>query len=451
MARCTLELGGDLLVAASGGTLDVEYALFDPSDIELSATGPGTIRETGYRTTVGEARARLTNAGLTGALAEQAAAHVVPALARAYARGAAVRHIADRLEAVELFDGRTYDPAAARYAGAWLDTAALASALAAKVAPSRGAIAASVLQGLFLAAALAERPDEAVLLLATAEITAQRRPGERTFRRLQLGDPREWVEGLGAVKGAPRDPASADDGPGRREVQRALRARGQRVPALASRCVALAAALEAREQPARGPLADADLWSLELKLAMGETDGVSERLEAIERQRGRLPATTYLKARVALMAGTEEPRAIAEHVSALSTSMAAFHELQLLAAQAWAAAGDVRRAHAFARDLSENGGACDALRMQAREVLDAAGRAPTAPEGGIPLIPKPPLAPSGTELSVPSSEPPDGGPSSAPSSERWPRGYPRVRSWTADLALPSYRIEPIQGSAAARA
>jgi hypothetical protein len=149
------------------------------------------------------------------------------------------------------------------------------------------------------------------------------------------------------------------------------------------------------------------------------------------------------------MVGSEDPRAIAEHVASLSTSMGAFHELQLLTAQAWAAAGDVRRAHAFARDLSENASACDVLRMQAHEVLDAAGQATTAPEGGVPVIPKPPLAPSGTDVHVAPTDPPpkDGPPSSKPRSDRaWPRGYPQIRSWSADMALPSFRVEPARGA-----
>ena len=142
-----------------------------------------------------------------------------------------------------------------------------------------------------------------------------------------------------------------------------------------------------------------------MKLSFAETDGILERIDAIEQRLGRLPATTYLRARCAFIARSEDPRAIAERVSALSTSMAAFHELQLLAAQAWAAAGEVRQAHAFARDLLDDQAACDALRIRAREVLDATGRATTAPEGGVPLIPKPPLAPSGTELEA-ASDPP---------------------------------------------
>jgi hypothetical protein len=49
-----------------------------------------------------------------------------------------------------------------------------------------------------------------------------------------------------------------------------------------------------------------------------------------------------------------------------------FHELELLAAQAWAAAGDTRRAKAFARDLVDNATASAALRVQALAILGAA-------------------------------------------------------------------------------
>src|SRR4029077_18815550 len=177
---------------------------------------------------------------------------------------------------------------------------------------------------------------------------------------------------------------------------------------------------------------DSDLWSLEAKLSLGETDGVVERLDAIERRRGRLPGTTYPRARVALMSRAEEPRAIAERVSALSTSMSAFHELQLLAAQAWAASGDVRRAHAFARDLLQDTTACDSLRLRAREVLDSTARATTAPEGGVPLIPKPPLAPSDTQpqiLDLP-------GVDSERTSER-----DRPDLLVLDMSFPSFRVE----------
>jgi len=398
VSRCTLEFGAETIVVAAGGTLEAEYALFDPGDIELSATGPGTIREIGYRTTAAEARARLAQAGLTRELAKDACAAARPWMAKAYARGLAVRRIADRLDAGELFDGCTYDPGTGSYAGTWLDLPALAAALSAGD-PTRCRAWSLALQGLHLAARLSEHGDGEVVILSTAELTATRRPGERTFRRIKLLGADALLEGLRSLPRG-REPTQTHAGPGRRELVRYLRERSTRVPAAAARLAAMEAALGERERPTRGPLADDELWALEASLSMGETDGVSERLDALERRRGRLPGTAYLRARLALVTRTEDPRAIAERVAALSTSMDAFHELQLLAAQAWATAGDVRRAHAFARDLGDNGAASDALRIQAREVLDTTARATTAPEGGVPRIPKPPLAPSGTDLKV---------------------------------------------------
>ncbi|HXN31215.1 MAG TPA: hypothetical protein VN894_05110, partial [Polyangiaceae bacterium] len=103
-------------------------------------------------------------------------------------------------------------------------------------------------------------------------------------------------------------------------------------------------------------------------------------------------------------------------------------------------AGEVRQAHAFARDLLDDSTACDALRMCAREVLDATGRATTAPEGGIPLIPKPPLTPSGTELE-PASDPPIGGHGFRQSRGRALRGDEPAPSLAVDLSLPVLMVE----------
>jgi hypothetical protein len=436
VTRCTLDLAGELVCTADGGAFESEYALFDPADIELSAAGPGTTRETGYRTTAGEAQSRLAKLGVTRQLAEEALAAARPWIARAYARGAAARRIVDQLGPAELFDGRSYDAAPRRYAGAWLDLPELTIALSAEIEPAR---ASNLLQALHLAALLTERPEGDPLTLGTAELTAQRRPGERTFKRVVLDEPHALVHALGALRRAPEREGRPEGGPGRLEILAWARGRAQRAPADAERLAAIEAALAIREPPARGPLADAELWAVETRLSHGEVDGTLELIEAIERRRGRLPGTMYLRARVALMAMTDQPQAIAERVSSLSTSMSAFHELHLLAAQAWAAAGDVRRAHAFARDLSEDRTASEVLRMQARDVLDATGRAPTAPEGGVPYIPKPPLTPSRTDVEVLPSHPPSlagHGSAAARSADE------RARLLEVGLSLPPYRIEP---------
>jgi hypothetical protein len=135
---------------------------------------------------------------------------------------------------------------------------------------------------------------------------------------------------------------------------------------------AIEAGLASRDAPARSPLAEPELWAIEVELSDGDARVAMSTIDAVEQRRGRIPATTYLRARAALLTGSETARAIAERASALSTSMSDFHELVLLSAQAWAAAGEPKRAAAFARDLVDNVAAPDCLRMQAQDLLGGA-------------------------------------------------------------------------------
>ena len=82
-----------------------------------------------------------------------------------------------------------------------------------------------------------------------------------------------------------------------------------------------------------------------------------------------------------------------------------------------------------------------ALEGRAREVLDATGRATTAPEGGVPLIPKPPLTPSGTELDGASDTPMRAYGSRTSHEHARTAGEPAL-SLVADLSLPLLVIEP---------
>jgi hypothetical protein len=394
VSRCTLELDAAVVVTADGGPLDAEYALFESGEIELQASEPGTNREAGYRTTAGKARSRLADLGITTTLAADAAEALRP-IAKSYARGEAVRCVIDRLGAAEFFEGQVFDPGTGLYRGAWLDLPALAGDLGFEGCPT-------LLQALHLAALLAERNDDAPVVLLSAELTAERRPGTRTFRRVTMGGLDALVPRLRALgPGSPRPRTSS--GPSRQQVMDRLRTRAERAPSSRGMLPSLEAALTMGDQPAHGPLADAELWAIELRLSRGETDGVLDELNEIEGQRGRLPGTAYLRARAELWMHPEEPLRLAEQVSALSTAMPAFHELELLAAQAWAAAGFVRRSKAFARDLLENATAPEAIRLQARLVLeDLEGRtsgrpAPLRPAAkGTPLnIPGAPRAPTG--------------------------------------------------------
>ncbi len=389
------------MVEARDGLLHAEYVLFDLGDIELQASEPGTNREAGYRTTAGKARARLTEQGVTSTLAAEAAEALRP-VSGSYARGAAVQVIIDRLGAAEFFEGHLLDPGTGLYRGAWLDLPALSADLGLVGAPA-------LMQAIHLAALLAERSEQEPVAMNTAELTALRRPGERTFKRVTLEGVHELVSALrGLGPGSPRPRTSS--GPSRQQVVERLRARAERAPSSRGMLPSLEVALTAREMPAQGPLADPELWAIEVQLSAGETRGIVEELDALERRRGRLPGTAYLRARADLWLHPEKPRELAERVAELSTSLPAFHELELLAAQAWAAAGQVRRARAFARDLLENGTAPEAIRLQARLILDdLEGRTSGAPaplgpaaSSAQPNIPRAPRPPSGVapELSI---------------------------------------------------
>jgi hypothetical protein len=450
--RCSLHLAGTIAVEARGGAAEVEYALFDPGDIELHATEPGTIREMGYRTTAGAARKRLAEAGVTAALAEEVRQAAVPHVARAYARSPAVRTVVDRFDASELLEARTFDAASGKYVGRWLDLALLADDLGV-------ARAGALLQTVYLAATLADLPEDAPVYLETADLTAQRPPGQRTLKRMDLQGGQELPLALRGLK--PRTREAPEATPGRLEIVQWVRERALRAPAAKERLAAIEAALAMRQPPARGPLAETVLWNLESKLERGESGGVLEQIEGLEKRRGRTPATIYLRARVALLTGAEDPRAVAERVSALSTSIGSFPELQLLAAQAWARAGEKRRAEAFARDLHESTTVDEVLRMQAGQVLDGLREAPSgqpppasarpplvpsdaptprspdsrAPEAratGDVAIPQAPRPPSGTEPADPAISGRGAGGRSSGSLRPLPPG----------TTLPAYRVEP---------
>jgi hypothetical protein len=428
VTRCTLEISAHLVVEAREGPLAAEYALFELGDIQLQASEPGSNWEAGYRTTVGHARARLAEQGVTATLAAEAAEALRP-ISASYARGAAVQCIVDRLGAAEFFEGQLLEPGTGLYRGAWLDLPALSADLDLSGGPA-------LMQAIHLAALLAERTDGEVVALQTAELTAQGRPGERTFKRVAFDAVHDLVPAIRALgPGSPRPRTSS--GPSRQQVMERLRARAERAPASAGILPSLELALTAREMPAQGPLADPELWSIEMRLSQGETLGVVEELDALERRRGRLPGTAYLRARSDLWLHPETPRELAERVAELSTSMPAFHELELLAAQAWAAAGEVRRARAFARDLLDNAAASEAIRFQSSLILDdLEGRS-----SGLPA-PLGAAASSNAALTIPRApRPPTGVDDPLPSAP--PRARPRAQSVepSPPIALPNRTTE----------
>ena len=176
------------------GLLLAEYAIFNPRDTEIRPSDCVRANVSGFVTSAGVARARLEAAGVSLALAEEAASAMSQSVVDAYANGAAVRSVASRLGPYELFEGKAYDETTQHYAGAWLDM----NALAADVAVPGAGLA---LQALHLAAALGEADPEARVTLSTETFAPQRTaPGERTFHRIQFGHVKRLVEALRALR-----------------------------------------------------------------------------------------------------------------------------------------------------------------------------------------------------------------------------------------------------------
>jgi hypothetical protein len=398
MASTSLRIDDRVLSRCDDGLLEAEYALFDPGEIELHATDPVTIREVGYVTTARAARARLAEAGVTAKLASEAARALSTEVVATYARGAIVRQVLAELEAYELFEGRTYRSPVRLFDGVWLDLRSLASEI--KV-PKAGI----ALQALHLAAALDEVDDDASVFLSTADIMLARRPGLRSHRRVSLAHAGRIPLALRALTAharvdggwgdEPHDNSVHDDSL-RDELLRLVRERaisGVRDEAR-GRLATLDLALAATDTPKRGPLADPELWTIERELAAGESRGVEERINIIERVRGVSIATKYLRARARMAEGIEAPRSIAARLSELAASDDTFHELELLTARAWLAAGETAHARYYARGLIEDAGARDEVRLLAIEILDA------TPETKRSMKP-PPVGPPARRASTP--------------------------------------------------
>ncbi|HLK40834.1 MAG TPA: hypothetical protein VKU41_28970 [Polyangiaceae bacterium] len=405
----SLRIGERVVVRSDGGLLATEYGLFDLGDIVLRATDPVTVREAGYMTTAREALERLGQMGVTPALALEAARALGHKVAASYARGRAARSVVGRLGPQELFDGALFDPAARRYEGAWLDLRALTGGLSMDSAPL-------FVQALHLAAALAEVEPTTTVHLSTAAVTRDRRPGERTHLRVALDGARAVPDALRKLTPLARPLEQGSDGRLRDALLARVRERmsPHNPAALQSHLGALEGALSSKTMPI-GPLADPELRAIERTLASGDVSGVDERLDDLERSRGRAPGIRYLRARAALLRGEEPPRSVAQALSELASEDNGFHEAALVAARTWLAAGEDAHARYFAHKLAEDPGAKDSERMVAIEILDTTAGTThsnvppptreTPPADPYPPAPRLPLFPSLGDLPPPEVPP----------------------------------------------
>jgi hypothetical protein len=239
-ALSTLIVGGRVVVQSFDGALEAEYALFDRADGVLLAAPAKGVRERGYLTTAGAARARLIEAGVTASLAEDAFATLRRSHLNALAAIPSVLRVVDRLGPYEAFEGGRYSAAAACYGGTWLDLDALA----------RGCPlprAAVVIQALHLILVLEEVGEDTPVRLHTAG-RLQGRPGERTWREVSLEGADRLPDALDGMR-APARVVCRDDAATCEMLVGTLRRRASESRADGARLQALAALLEGSAGP----------------------------------------------------------------------------------------------------------------------------------------------------------------------------------------------------------
>jgi hypothetical protein len=367
----SLRVGERLIVLSDDGLLAAEYALFDSTEIVLHASDPVTVREAGYMTTAAEALRRLALAGVTPDLASEAARAVRPEVIVSFARGATSRSVAAELGAQELFDGAIYraSPDVQCYEGAWLDLRSLAPQVE---LPS----AALLLQVLHLAATLGEVPGQTTLHLSTSAAMRERRPSERTYQRPALDAVRRLPEALRRLR--PRTLQIDIDLGREARLHSALLARVRErlskdtPPGLRAHLAVLDGTLSALSRSVDAvaePMGDEEVLAIERQLDERDTRDAAEQIQRLEDVRGNVAAVRYLRARLALLAGEEPPRSVAQQLSGIANEDAGFHQAALGAARTWLAAGETGHARYFAHKLLDNTAARDSERLVALEIL----------------------------------------------------------------------------------
>ena len=253
-ATTCMLLIGDRVVLRANAPPEAEYILFEIADIELRSSEPGRVREHGYQTTVERARARLRAVGATAALARDCATAMHPVLSRAYARGAAAKHVAPYLSPLELFQAEHYDAASHTYRGVFIDLPLIVADLC---RPDRGGRAPGALPRVAARGARrTRRPSSSrrrrgrsSASPASARTDAPTSSALRDIRTM-LSRPRRPFDPRRTFASSCRVPTSSPS-----FVRGASRRRDDDARALYS---SLERAIAVRDIPERGPLADPD-------------------------------------------------------------------------------------------------------------------------------------------------------------------------------------------------
>jgi hypothetical protein len=400
----SLVVGERVVSRCDGGLLEAEYALFDRSEVVLTAIAGQGAREEGYLTTAAFARARLYEALITADLAHEAFQSMRTRHMRPLARSPAVVDIVDQLGPYEAFEGGALVAERGRYTGVWIDLEALASACPLREAPI-------LFQALHLILVLEEVTEDVPVRLLTAQYNEVRRPGERTWRKVTLEAAQRlpWV--LREMQAPARSQRSLrDEADVREDILRNLRARAT-ASAMAQPRLHMLATAVARTgwTPPAGIPAEtgAPITERNPRIASTAPPPPSRRRSPApphpsSQPPGRtalrqspppprpspsppldtaiavplppldpLPNFADLRRHTDLLKGTDHLRAVAQSLSALAERSSFAPDLAMLAARAWLAAGEQGYARHFARHIVEDPSGPDEVRIAALEILDA--------------------------------------------------------------------------------
>ncbi len=372
MRGVALILGERVVSRCDDGGLVVEYMLFDSAEVLVASDGRG-VREQGYLTTAGLARAHLERAGVTVALAQEAFAALRPGHLRALARSPVVLAAIERIGPYEAFEGGKFDATTRRYEGVWLDLDALA-----RSCPLPDA--ALLFQALHLRVAVEEIGADAAVRMSTASLTEARKPNERTWERTSF----EHIRRLPRVLAQMRVPARSrvsdaiDQAEVREELLRNLRTRSATSPAPEPRLASLARRLSRPASvPPEGPARARRPSSVPPEPDFIVTDSPDEHPSEAPPPPlppARPPAEARLfdelRHHSEMLRGESHLQAVAKFLSA-SVDDASLPELAVLASRAWLAAGEKGHARFFARKLVEDVDAPDEVRLMALEILES--------------------------------------------------------------------------------
>ena len=354
---------GDWVVARAEQSLEIEYALFVPSDVLLTAKAALGTRERGYLTTAGIARTRLADAGVTTELADEAFVALGPL--RALARTPNVARVCDRLGPGEAFQGGWYDAEERLYRGAWLDLELVAKACA---DPN----VAFAMQLVHLACVLEDVDANVPVRLLTNQDDAP--AGTRSWHRVETNFVTELPDALQSAR-RPFETQMIDAKEIDADLVADLHARAAMSPRERSRLYALSASLS-------GAPVDVELIV---------TDELEVRME---------PLLVELHNHRAMLAGEAHVREVAQFFTAMTEKNASLCDLAVLASRAWLASGEIAYARYFARRVTDDPTATLAARAAATEILES-----TTPTNESmqppPVMDEAPITPALIDLPIP--------------------------------------------------